>query len=60
MTEREITWLDVGKKRNVPHELVNKQIVSYPIEKEVTRNGKKVVERVMYSFTVCTARRIEK
>ena len=56
----DITYMRDNRNQDVPHELVNKQIVSYPIETETKRNGKKVVERVMYSYTICTARRIEK
>ena len=60
MDEPEITWLDVGSERNVPHAIVDKKIVTYPIETEVVEYGKKVKKRTMFSFTVCTAKRIKK
>lgn len=60
MDEPEITWVDVGSEHNVPHAIVRKEIVTYPIETEVIERGKKVTKRTMFSFTVCTAKRIKK
>jgi hypothetical protein len=50
----DITWLDVGSERNVPHRLVNPELVSYPLEKTVIVNGKKVIERSRVEFTIVT------
>ncbi|MDA8260238.1 MAG: hypothetical protein M0Z99_32170 [Betaproteobacteria bacterium] len=56
----EITYLDIGTERDVPHELVNVERVSRPIERTVTINGRKVVERTRLEYTIATARRLEK
>lgn len=56
----EITYLDVGTERDVPHELVNVELFSRPMERTVVVNGRKVVERTRLEYTIATAKRVHK
>lgn len=54
----DITHLDVGSEKAVPHRLVNPELVSYAVEKTVVVNGEKVIERGRVEFTVVKAERV--
>lgn len=41
------------------YRLVNPELVSYPIEKKIVVNGKKVIERTRVEFTIVTAERVK-
>lgn len=53
MSAIELTWPD-GEGH--PMRIVSTELVSYPIETPVTKNGKKVIERTRLEFTVASAR----